>query len=81
MGLSFKKEELEKIAHHITTQARLFNIREGVTKKDDTLPARFFKEPLGQEGKLIKEDELSKMVEEYHYLHGWDKEGMPVNET
>ena len=81
MGLGFKKEELEKIAHHITTQARLFNTREGVTKKDDTLPARFFNEPLGQEGKLIKEDELSKMVEEYHYLHGWDKEGIPVNET
>ena len=77
MGLKLKKGDLAEIARHITTQTRAFNIREGITKKDDTLPMRFFREPLSREGKSITQDELNRMVEEYYSLRGWDKEGVP----
>lgn len=80
MGLSLKKEDLEKTANHITTQTRVFNLREGITSKDDTLPGRFFKESMGEEGKIIKEEELNKMVGEYYQLRGWDSMGVPKEE-
>ena len=76
-GLELTDDELEETAKRITTQTRIFNVREGVTKKDDTLPEMFFKKPLAPGGKTITKEELSKMVAEYYSLHGWDEEGVP----
>jgi aldehyde:ferredoxin oxidoreductase len=75
-GLKYSKEELAVKANHITTQARLFNIREGITYKDDKLPKRFH-EPLTDSGKVIKEEELNTMVQEYYKLRGWNELGIP----
>jgi aldehyde:ferredoxin oxidoreductase len=76
-GLKYNKEELADKANYITTQARLFNIREGITYKDDNLPKKFY-EPLADSGKVIKEEELNTMVQEYYKLRGWSKEGIPL---
>jgi aldehyde:ferredoxin oxidoreductase len=75
-GLRFNKEELADKANHITTQARLFNIREGITFRDDNLPKRFY-EPLADSGKVIKEEELNLMVQDYYKLRGWNEKGIP----
>jgi aldehyde:ferredoxin oxidoreductase len=75
-GLKFTKDELADKANHITTQARLFNIREGITYKDDNLPKRFY-EPLSDSGKVIKEEELYTMVQDYYKLRGWNEKGIP----
>jgi aldehyde:ferredoxin oxidoreductase len=75
-GLKYNKEELADKANHITSQARLFNIREGVTYKDDNLPKKFY-EPLADSGKVIKEEELNTMVQEYYKLRGWSELGIP----
>lgn len=75
-GLKYSKEELAEKANHITTQARLFNIREGITFKDDILPKRFY-EPLADSGKVIKEEELEMMVQDYYKLRGWNEKGIP----
>jgi len=77
-GLDLEKAELAKLAQHITTQTRIFNVREGVTEKDDTLPDRFFKQPIGRERNVISREELHRMIQEYYNLHGWDKTGIPV---
>lgn len=75
-GLRFTKDELADKANHITTQARLFNIREGITYRDDNLPKRFY-QPLADSGKVIKEEELLKMVQDYYKLRGWNEVGIP----
>ncbi|HQG62980.1 MAG TPA: aldehyde ferredoxin oxidoreductase family protein [Bacteroidales bacterium] len=75
-GMKYNKEELGEIANHITTQARRFNVREGITGKDDNLPPRFYK-PLEDSGKVIKEEELNKMLQDYYKLRGWDETGIP----
>jgi aldehyde:ferredoxin oxidoreductase len=75
-GLRYNKEDLAEKANHITTQARLFNLREGITFKDDILPKKFY-EPLADSGKVIKEEELNKMVQDYYKLRGWNKQGIP----
>jgi aldehyde:ferredoxin oxidoreductase len=48
-----------------------------MTPKDDTLPKRFFDEPLGKEGKTIRREDLQKMLQDYYALRGWSSEGIP----
>jgi aldehyde:ferredoxin oxidoreductase len=75
-GLKLSNEELAVMANHITTQARLFNVREGITCKDDSLPKRFFT-PLTDSGKVLQEEELVFMVQDYYKHRGWNESGIP----
>jgi len=76
-GLKLDEPELRKIASIIQSQTRRFNLREGITPKDDTLPRRFFDEPLGKEGKTIRREDLQRMLQDYYALRGWNSEGVP----
>ena len=52
-------------------------LREGLTPREDTLPERFFDEPLGKDRKTIRREELHKMLQDYYALRGWSSEGIP----
>ena len=79
-GLTLTKSELQKISANINTVIRRFNIREGLTRQDDTLPkALFSKQPAGLKNPLTR-SELNYMVEEYYQLRGWDSQGIPLTE-
>ena len=72
-------EQLREIARRVITLERKFNIREGFSRKDDTLPKRFLSEPLPEgmpEGKYV--DCLDKMLDDYYAIRGWDAQGNPV---
>jgi aldehyde:ferredoxin oxidoreductase len=71
-GLSLKKKALKAIASRIIQLARDFNRQEGVTKKDDKLPRRFFREVLQETGKAIQPGEMETMLKEYYQLRGWE---------
>ena len=79
-GLEFSKEELVEVGRRVVDQERLINYQEkGITRKDDTLPARYFDEPMPSaraKGSHIDRQGFDKMLDEYYELHGWDKEGM-----
>lgn len=77
VGIKYTKERLQKMASDISTLRRMISIREGLTKKDDMLPPRFFKEPRKDDGKIIDRKEFLYMLGEYYQLRGWDKEGNP----
>ena len=83
-GWQFEGKELLKIGERVNNLQRLFNIREGFSKKDDIIPERAKKRPLfgayqDEEGCIIKEYE--SMLEEYYKARGWDKEtGRPRRE-
>ena len=59
----------------------MFNAREGIARKDDTLPARFLQEPLPagnpSAGAVV---ELDAMLDEYYSARGWDSQGLPTPE-
>ncbi|HPP07291.1 MAG TPA: aldehyde ferredoxin oxidoreductase C-terminal domain-containing protein, partial [Syntrophorhabdaceae bacterium] len=76
-GMEMDKKALENIASNIQDITRLFNIREGMTHKDDSLPERFFKEPIGKDKNVITEHVLKQMKAEYYRLRGWDESGVP----
>jgi len=69
--------QLRKISSTIQNETRRFNLREGITSKDDTLPKRFFDEPLGKDRKTIRREELQGMLQDYYALRGWNAEGIP----
>jgi aldehyde:ferredoxin oxidoreductase len=70
-GSALKKKDLKKIASNIINLAKNFNWQEGVRKKDDKLPRRFFREVLGETKRTIRPDELEVMLKEYYQLRGW----------
>ena len=61
---------------------RCFNIREGFTRKDDTLPKRMLTEPLEgglRAGEIVRKPET--ILNEYYDARGWDHNGIPTRET
>jgi aldehyde:ferredoxin oxidoreductase len=76
-GRSFRKPHLRKIAQSITNLVRQFNIQEGVSRKDDFLPKRLFKERLGKGKSLGTEEEFGRMIDEYYKARGWNAQGNP----
>ncbi|MBW1767036.1 MAG: aldehyde ferredoxin oxidoreductase family protein [Deltaproteobacteria bacterium] len=85
-GLTVTGEEIHDIGRRIVNLERLFNIREGASRKDDYLPDRFYSEPTpsGPEinrGKVIEREKYDMMLDEYYDYQGWDKEGNPTPGT
>ncbi|MEM2944875.1 MAG: aldehyde ferredoxin oxidoreductase family protein [Thermoproteota archaeon] len=70
-----------RIGERVYNLTRLFNVREGLTRKDDSLPRRFLNEPMTEgpgKGQVV---ELEPMLSEYYRLRGWDEKGEPKKET
>jgi len=63
---------------------RIYNLREGITSEQDTLPERFFKEPI-QNGRLkdvvIDKKEFQESIDTYYEMMGWDEKGVPRKGT
>jgi aldehyde:ferredoxin oxidoreductase len=76
-GESLNEDHLKQIAQSITNLVRQFNTQEGVSRKDDYLPKRFFKEMLGHDRSIYSEEEFGKMIDEYYKARGWDPKGNP----
>jgi aldehyde:ferredoxin oxidoreductase len=73
-------EQLLNAGERVNNLVRLFNIREGLTKDMDTLPARFFKEPLKEgpcKGRIV---DLTQLKEDYYLVRGWDPDGIPTDD-
>ncbi len=71
--------ELMKVVERGNTLARIFNIREGFTEKDDWLPPRFFKpKTSGALSKTsVNPEELQKAKTLYYDMMGWTEHGVP----
>jgi aldehyde:ferredoxin oxidoreductase len=69
-GIEVGKEELLTAAERINNLVRSFNLREGISRGDDTLPERFMKEPL--KGQVVKKEKLNEMLNQYYKLRRWD---------
>ena len=73
-------EELMKAGERIWMLQRVFNVRMGVKREDDTLPKRFLEEPMVEgaaKGQIV---ELEPMLKEYYVERGLDEEGRPKKE-
>jgi aldehyde:ferredoxin oxidoreductase len=76
-------DEFMKLGERVWNLIRMFNIREGFTRKDDCLPKRFTGEPLPSgpaKGHKVTSDDMTKLLDEYYELRGWNREGEPTRE-
>jgi len=80
MGFSLTPDEFLKTGERIWNLTRMFNVREGFDREDDTLPPRMF-EPRGDTGWTIRREEFERTLDEYYRLRGWDENGIPKEET
>lgn len=78
---SWSEEDVQVMGERIWNMERLFNIKAGLGKKDDTLPKRILEEPadVGTAKGLVCK--LGDMLPEYYQLRGWNEEGEPTAET
>lgn len=72
-GWEFSASDLRKAGERIYNLARAFNVREGCTRADDTLPPRLLEEPLleGPAKGLVVD--LDPLLDAYYEFRGWHK--------
>lgn len=76
-GFDYSADEIQTAGERINNLAAAFNVREGFSRKDDTLPERLLTEPLpggAAKGHYISREELDLMLDEYYEARGWSKE-------
>jgi aldehyde:ferredoxin oxidoreductase len=79
-GLQFEVPELDRVGQNIMGVERLVNQRLGVSRKDDTLPDRWFEEPIKvgtYQGEKIDRDEFQKLLSRFYDISDLDQDGMP----
>ena len=76
-------EKVDKAGERIFNLQRIYNVMAGFTRKEDTLPGRFFKEVLTEgppKDKPMTEDLFIRAMNEYYSLRGWNEQGLPTLE-
>jgi aldehyde:ferredoxin oxidoreductase len=79
-GFDCDGTEFMKIGERIWNMEKLFNLRSGLTAKDDTLPPRILKEPIVSGPSKGEIEDLGKMLGEYYSERGWGKDSVPTSD-
>jgi aldehyde:ferredoxin oxidoreductase len=81
-GWEFGIEDFRKTGERVVNLSRAFNMRDGFSRADDTLPKRLTEEPMPEgpaKGHVI--DQLDTLLDHYYEERGWDKKtGKPTPE-
>ncbi|MFB6069817.1 MAG: aldehyde ferredoxin oxidoreductase family protein [Halanaeroarchaeum sp.] len=84
LGYDVTREELQTVGERAWNMTRLFNVREGFDREDDTIPERVT-EPIDDAGpatgKSLDRATFESMLEEYYEKRGWTDDGVPTEET
>jgi aldehyde:ferredoxin oxidoreductase len=81
-GMNVTENELWKAGERMQNLARMFNLRNGRSPKDDTLPARFFDEPMTaglHAGKTLTREYFGDLLARCHRARGWTPDGIPTD--
>ena len=78
-GAGFTAENVLLAGERIWNMERLFNLKAGLTKADDTLPPRFLKEPMPEGPAKGLVSQLDIMLPQYYEIRGWTPEGVPTS--
>lgn len=77
-GVHYGTQDMLSAGERIWNLERLYNLRAGFSRADDTLPPRFLEEPLSKgpsQGHVVNLDE---MLNEYYRFRGWNDQGVPT---
>ena len=83
-GFETTPEEMRIKGERINNLARVCNIREGFSRKDDHLPYKVMHHPIPDEGPskgaYVTQEELDLLLDDYYEARGWNKDGIPTVE-
>jgi aldehyde:ferredoxin oxidoreductase len=83
-GVEMSEADLLFAAARVSTLERAVNVMKGMRRKDDTLPKRLFQEPVPggrYKGERLIKAKFDKMLDNYYALRGYNKDGVPKEET
>ncbi len=73
-------ERLRLTGERIWNLEKLFNLKAGLGRKDDTLPPRMLEDPAPEGFNKGGVAEIGVMLPEYYRFRGWSEEGVPSRE-
>ena len=82
-GIPLTVKELLIAGERVWNMEKIYNIREGWTRKDDMLPPRVFDDPIPDgcaKGSHLRKDEFDAMLDEYYAARGWMADGTPTRQ-
>jgi aldehyde:ferredoxin oxidoreductase len=82
-GWRFKEKDILETGKRVIDIERMFNNREGILRRHDTLPKRYFDDPMPlkvAKGHHIDRGEFDKLLTRYYKLRGWDNNGQVKKE-
>jgi aldehyde:ferredoxin oxidoreductase len=80
-GIPLAVKELITAGERVWNMGKIYNVREGWTRKDDTLPPRVFNDPVSDgcaKGSHLTKEEFDFMLDDYYAARGWTMEGVPT---
>ena len=81
-GSDISTEALKEAGERINVLTRIINFREGLSRKDDTLPWKVMNEPIPDEGAakgaVVTQKDLDALLDDYYKTRGWNSQGVPT---
>jgi aldehyde:ferredoxin oxidoreductase len=81
-GADMTPEQLRTAGERIINIARIINLREGLTRNDDTLPWKVMNQPIQDDGPVkgavVTQEELDLLLDDYYTARGWTVDGVPT---
>ena len=77
-GLEYTPASLRDVGRRTLDTERLINADFGLTRADDTLPKRYFDDPMPArktKGHHVDREQFQNMLDEYYSERGWDADG------
>ena len=79
-GIDYSMDDLIKAGERIFNLEKVWNLKAGITGKDDTLPKRILQEGIAGGPAKGKVNQLGVMLPEYYKARGWSESGEPSSE-
>jgi len=79
-GWETSQAEFLKTGERIYNLKRMYNVRCGITRKDDVVPTRMLQQKRGEGGSADNLPPFSQMLHEYYRYRAWDESGVPSKE-
>ncbi len=76
-GKDLSDKALDRYNERVETLIRAFNVREGLTRNDDTIPSSYFTKVSSRYGYKLDRDRFDDLLTKYYTLRGWGEDGMP----
>jgi aldehyde:ferredoxin oxidoreductase len=80
-GWDMTFDEFMLTGERIFNLKRMYNVRLGISRKDDVLPPRIRSHRRGTGGSADNLPHIGYMLSDYYQYRGWDEFGIPTHET